>query len=236
MICQVKREKASHAPGFYDKLLTFENQENEHRIQKDVDRTFNNYEAAGIIKNIDSWNQAKSRKMLFNVLLAYANYDFEIGYVQGMNYIAAMLLMYIEDEERVFWCIIYLLSRKNWRQIYIEEMPKLMELIAIVENKLDKQYPQVAQHLEEQCFTVSAAFSPLFITLYIYQIEHQYAMRIFEYFLLDGEEGLLHVLYKMLDFKADKLCTITEMELLIYLRTDLIKECITEYGVSSLFI
>ena len=42
MICQVKREKASHAPGFYEKLLTFENEENEHRIQKDVDRTFNN--------------------------------------------------------------------------------------------------------------------------------------------------------------------------------------------------
>ena len=85
-----------------------------------------------------------------------------------MNYIGAMLLMHIQDEEKVFWCIIYLLNRKNWRMIYMEEMPKLMELIEIVEKKLESDWPLLAQHLEEQCFTVGAAFSPLFITLYIY--------------------------------------------------------------------
>lgn len=56
-------------------------------------------------------------------------------------------------------------------------------------------------------------------------------MRIFEYFLLDGEEGLLHVLYRMLDFKQDKLCTLSEMELICFLRTDLIMECIMENGI-----
>lgn len=66
-----------------------------------------------------------------------------------MNYIAAMLLMHVQDEESVFWCIIYLLNRKNWRMIYMEEMPKLMELIEIVERKLDTDYPQLAAHLEE---------------------------------------------------------------------------------------
>jgi hypothetical protein len=71
--------------------------------------------------------------------------------------------------------------------IYIEEMPKLLELIDIVETKINTDYPKIAYHLEEQCFTVCAAFSPLFITLYIYQIEHKYGMRMFEYFLLDGE-------------------------------------------------
>ena len=32
---------------------------------------------------------------LFNVLIAYANYDNEVSYVQGMNYIVALLLFYI---------------------------------------------------------------------------------------------------------------------------------------------
>ena len=143
--------------------------------------------------------------------------------------------MHIQDEESVFWCIIYLLNRKNWRMIYMEEMPKLMEIIETVEQKLLLDYPQLAAHLEEQCFTVGAAFSPLFITLYIYQIEHQYAMRIFEFFLLDGEKGLLNVLYRMLDFKCDKICSLTEMQLMVYLRTDVIMECIQENGISALF-
>ena len=173
--------------------------------------------------------------MLFNILLAYANYDSQVGYVQGMNYIAAMLLMHIQEEESVFWCLIYLLSRINWRMIYMEEMPKLMEIIENVEHKLNQDYPELAKHLEDQCFTVGAAFSPLFITLYIYQIEHQYAMRIFEFFLLDGEKGLLNVLYRMLDLKGAKICTLTEMALINYLRTDLIMECITEQGITCLF-
>mmetsp|Transcript_6705 Transcript_6705/g.11260 ORF Transcript_6705/g.11260 Transcript_6705/m.11260 type:complete len:145 (+) Transcript_6705:1311-1745(+) len=134
-----------------------------------------------------SWNQQDGHEMLFNVLFAYANYDSQIGYVQGLNYIAAMLLMHIQDEEKVFWCLIYLLNRKNWRQIYIEDMPKLMELIDVVERKLETDFPKVQKHLEEQCFTAGAAFSPIFITLYIYQIEHHYAMKIFEGFIFDGE-------------------------------------------------
>ena len=96
-------------------------------------------------------------------------------------------------------------------------------------------YPKLAAHLEEQCFTVGAAFSPLFITLYIYQIEHQYAMRIFEFFLLDGEKGLLNVLYRMLDLKWEKICGLTEMQLMLYLRTDVIMECIQENGIAALF-
>ena len=60
------------------------------------------------------------------------------------------------------------MNRKNWRMIYMDEMPLLMEMIEEVERRLNKDFPRLAAHLEEQCFTVSAAFSPLFITLYIY--------------------------------------------------------------------
>ena len=81
-------------------------------------------------------------------------------------------------------------------------MPKLMELIDEVEQKLIEDYPDVEKHLRECDFTVGAAFSPIFITLYIYQIDHEYAMRIFEMFILDGEQALLRVLYRMLDLKG----------------------------------
>ena len=34
------------------------------------------------------------------MLKAYSVFDIEIGYVQGMNYIAALLLIYIYEEEQ----------------------------------------------------------------------------------------------------------------------------------------
>jgi hypothetical protein len=115
-----------------------------------------------------NWKSVQGQTMLYNVLLAYSNYDSQIGYVQGMNYIAGMLLMHIQDEEMVFWCLLYIMNRKNWRCIYKHEMTKLMELLSTVENKLESDFNKVHQHLQEHDFTVGAAFSPLFITLYIY--------------------------------------------------------------------
>ena len=41
--------------------------------------------------------------MLFHVLAAYSVYNSEIGYCQGMSQIAALLLMYLNDEEDAFW-------------------------------------------------------------------------------------------------------------------------------------
>lgn len=87
--------------------------------------------------------------MLYNILMAYANYDRQIGYVQGLNYIAAMLLMHVQDEEKVFWCLLYLLNRKNWRMVYMEEMPKLMEIIDTVGHKLEADFPNIDAHLKE---------------------------------------------------------------------------------------
>ena len=50
-----------------------------------------------------------------------------------MNYIAGMLLMHIQDDEKVFWCILYIMNRKNWRCIYKHELTKLMQLLASVD-------------------------------------------------------------------------------------------------------
>jgi len=61
-------------------------------------------------------------------------------------------------------------------------------------------------------------------------------MRIFEYFILEGEQGLLNILYRMLDLKVDKICRLEEMQLMSYLRSGFVTECIEEYGIESLFI
>ena len=43
MLCHVNREKSLHSENIYQKLLEFDNPDQEHMIQKDVTRTFTNY-------------------------------------------------------------------------------------------------------------------------------------------------------------------------------------------------
>jgi hypothetical protein len=47
LLCHVKREKSMHSDDIYSKLIDIENQEEEHRITKDVKRTFTNYPMVG---------------------------------------------------------------------------------------------------------------------------------------------------------------------------------------------
>ena len=146
LLCEVKKTRSKHSEDIYWKLIDLDNPEDEHRIQKDVTRTFTNYPVmSGEEENVENkWNTKDAMDQLFNILLAYANYDTQVGYVQGLNYIAAMLLMHIQDEERVFWCLVFILNRNQWRSIYMEEMPKLMEIIDILDDKLKKNYPHIS--------------------------------------------------------------------------------------------
>jgi hypothetical protein len=84
-------------------LLEFDgNPDTVQMITKDVSRT---------LSDLDLFNEdlTAGNNKLFNVLKAYANYDKEVSYVQGLNYIVGLLLYYIEDEEQVFWCFINLM-------------------------------------------------------------------------------------------------------------------------------
>lgn len=44
--------------------------------------------------------------MLKSVLLAYSVYDIEMGYIQGVNMIAGVLLYHIKNAEQTFWALV----------------------------------------------------------------------------------------------------------------------------------
>ena len=62
-----------------------------------------------------------------------------------------------------------------------------MNLLAVAKERLLREDPVLLEYLERNDLSMEAAFSPLFITLYIYRIPLTIATRIFEAFILDGE-------------------------------------------------
>jgi hypothetical protein len=106
-----------------------ENKHDAYLIGKDVYRT---------LPHQDRFKEdfKSGQNKLFNVLKAYSCYDNEVGYVQGMNYIAAILLLEIEDETKAFWCLFSLLFKRNWRMIFEENTPKLRNLLSLIDDRL----------------------------------------------------------------------------------------------------
>ena len=129
-LLEIEQAKAVHSDNLYEKLCDFDNDEAEEQIDKDIDRTLADL-------NFCQENQESGENRLFNILLAYANYDNEVGYVQGMNYIVALLLFYLPDQEQdVFWGLHQLMQRRNWRLVYTHNFPKLKSITKLLENRI----------------------------------------------------------------------------------------------------
>jgi uncharacterized protein YeeX (DUF496 family) len=56
---------------------------------------------------------------------------------------------------------------------------------------------------------------------------------LFEAFIVEGELALINTLFRMLDHKREKILELSD-NLLDYLRTDMILECIEELSIDSL--
>jgi hypothetical protein len=79
------------------------------------------------------------KNRLYNVLHAYSAVDPEVGYSQGMNFLAAMLLLNIPDEEDAFWCLVSIMmpskgqspkmlkGRHNWRRMFTPDMQGIQD-------------------------------------------------------------------------------------------------------------
>lgn len=55
-----------------------------------------------------------SQQSVFNILVAYSMYNTEVGYCQGMNNLAAILLMYLGEEEAAFWGLHSLITNRKY--------------------------------------------------------------------------------------------------------------------------
>ena len=72
-----------------------------------------------------------------------------------------------------------------------------------------------------------ASFSSQLITLFIYGNNFNAATKVFELFLLDGEQVLVDMLAGMIIHKRHTIMALEELELMNYLQKDMAHECLS---------
>ncbi|EPY86941.1 growth hormone-regulated TBC protein 1 [Camelus ferus] len=87
-------------PGYYQRLLEGERDDRlEEAIRTDMNRTFP--DNVKFRKGADPCLQ----RTLYNVLLAYGHHNRDVGYCQGMNFVAGYLILMTDSEEESFWLL-----------------------------------------------------------------------------------------------------------------------------------
>lgn len=65
------------------------------------------------------------QRALYGVLKAYANADPGIGYTQGMNFLAGMILSYVTEEASAFGVLWFVMHERLLRDCYKPDMAML---------------------------------------------------------------------------------------------------------------
>ena len=187
-----------HQPNLYKQLV--EDKECDPDIEavilKDLDRTFpHNF----IFK--DKYGQGQ--RSLYHVLRSYSKYNKDTGYVQGMGFITALLLTYM-DEESSFFLLHSLMKKYDLEQFYLPDFPGLKKTFYVQLCLMKKYIPKVYEVLKKNDVMPSMYASEWYITCFTRELDFKVLVRIFDVFLLEKNKIMYRFALAFLKLKEEK--------------------------------
>lgn len=108
----------------------------------------------------------QNRSAIFNILRATAYKQPTINYCQGMNYIAAFVLKFTNDEEEAFFFLLGLISYTDYGNIFTNDLEKLKQMFYVFDRLLFIYMPELHFYLKSNGVSPSYYVAPWFITLF----------------------------------------------------------------------
>ena len=188
--------KAKYPQGHYQYLVSLPGKEDvEEQITKDLCRTFPTH----IL-----FQKLEGQNSLFRVLKAYSLFDPEVGYMQGMSFITAILLTYL-NEEQAFWVLVSAIQRDDIRELYLPGMAGAHVVHYQVEELLKTFLPQLHSHFTSLHLTPILFCPTWFLTLCTHPFSVQSVVRIMDCFLSEGSKILFRITLSVLKIAQNRI-------------------------------
>lgn len=147
---------------------------------------------------------------LFGVCKAYALFDPDVGYAQGMNFLAMPLLFNMPEEE-AFCLLVRLMNQYHLRDLFVHDMPGLHKHLYQFERLLEDFEPALFCHLKRKGVTPHLYATQWFLTLFAYRFPLQLVLRIYDLILSEGLEAILKFGICLMQKNAKALLEISDM-------------------------
>ncbi|KAM4594127.1 TBC1 domain family member 1 isoform 3-T5 [Fundulus diaphanus] len=181
------RPPSNHSP--YKELLK-QLTSQQHAILIDLGRTFPTH----------PYFQAQlgaGQLSLFNILKAYSLLDPEVGYCQGLSFIAGVLLLHMGEED-AFNMLKFLMFDVGLRKQYRPDMIILQIQMYQLSRLLHDYHRDLHSHLEQQEIGPSLYATPWFLTLFASHFPLGFVARVFDMLFLQGSEVIFKVALSLL--------------------------------------
>lgn len=157
-------------------------------IQRDLHRTFPAHEF---------FRDAAGQDALYKICKAYAVQDPEVGYCQGLSFLAAALLLHM-PEEQAFGVFCKVMSEYGLRDLFRNSFECLHLKLFQLERLMEDQLPQLYAHFVDLGVEAHMFGSQWFLTLFTAKFPLHVVFFILDLFLLDGTDTLFQVAVALL--------------------------------------
>lgn len=134
---------------------------------------------------------------LFNLLKAYSLLDKEVGYCQGISFVAGVLLLHT-SEEQAFEMLKFLMYDLGFRKQYRPDMMSLQIQMYQLSRLLHDYHRELYIHLEENEVSPSLYAAPWFLTFFASQFPLGFVARVFDIMFLQGTDVIFKVALSLL--------------------------------------
>ena len=172
--------------------------------------------------------QEENRKKINNVLKTISMLLPEINYCQGMNYIVAFLLKFINEEDTVFYIMMGLFVYTNFKKIFYNELIKLKMYFNIFDRILSLYLPNTLMLFKKNNIMSNYFISPWIITLFTNTMEINCKLdvliKIFDNFIISGWKTIFNTALLIVEKNEENLLNLKTDKLLHYLSDDILKD------------
>jgi len=144
---------------------------------------------------------------LQRVLNAYAGYNQSVGYCQGMNYVAGLLLLVSDSEIESFAVFVCLMDHMGLSGFYRERLPLLRRYLRACDKLVAETVPDLREHFIKENVQPAVYLHQWFLTLFINCFPLSMVMIIWDVIICEGLPVILRIAVSILQVLKDSLLT-----------------------------
>ncbi|KAI8985110.1 rab-GTPase-TBC domain-containing protein, partial [Pilobolus umbonatus] len=183
----------------------------EKAIIRDLHRTFPNH---------PYFQSKEGQDSLFNVVKAYSLYDPEVGYCQGLSFIAGPLLLNM-PEEGAFCLLVQLMHRYQLRGHFNTQLGLLRQRLYQLDGLILEHMPHIHRHFDELEITSDMYATQWFLTLFAYRLPLNIVYHLFDLFFVEGVDCLFRIGLVLLSKNQSTILSLDFDSLVTYLKDDI---------------
>lgn len=151
-------------------------------------------------KIVDFTSAEGGQASLRRVLRAYSIYDQDVGYCQGMNFIAGMFITFVSEEE-AFWLLVHVMTESpcRMRGLFGEGMSEAHQVLYVAEQLISQFHPRLARHFEKENIHITMFATQWLLTMYTSSFPFDMVTRVWDAFLSEGWKVTYRVMLALLE-------------------------------------